>query len=449
MKIGIEREDLELILNKSLYDINVDSDMMDELISNMQKRDYKIGTVQHIVSGNVALESLPPIDLFVLAYETYKVLLNGKLNPDNFFTENEMEEIKNYKEQPDEQILQYPLTFKNVNIVEEGQYWSLVLDIQTINKLYNAKLIKYNYKTQRNPKLVKHRDSIIRTPNINYDSVNDIVEKIIQRKYTPPTMTFNLLKDGTDKIIYDKNKRTLTIYDGELNIADGFHNSLAIMTVLLEVNIRLNYPVRILNYDETRAGEFVKQIDKQNKISDDHLASIDMSELANVVVRNLNENTESDMRGMIATDRTMIRNNMALTMYTTMSNTIERLWDLQTRKDSEFLSDYLIKFFNELIGICTEEFKTNMQNYKKDSYINHESMFMFYLILAKELQDKENWVDLLYITMSKTDFTKNNSFWDDIGLATITATKLKRYFQNIQKESVHYIKGVIKNNGEI
>ncbi len=445
MKIGVEREDLELVLNRSLYDINADKDKMDRLIDNMQKRGYKIGTVQHVVSGNVVLESLPLIDLFVLAYETNRVLHRRSLSPDNFFTDSEIEQIVDYKEQPNEQTLQYPLVFEDVSVVEDGQYWILVLDIQTINKLYNAKLIKYNYKTQRNPKLLKHRDSIVRTPNINYDSVNDIAEKIIKKRYTPPTMTFNLLKDGTDNITYDKQKRTLVIHDGELNIIDGFHNSLAIMAVLLEVDMELNYPVRILNYDEARAGEFVKQVDMQNKISDDHLASIDMSELANVVVRNLNEDTESDMRGMIATDRAMIRNNMALTMYTTMSNTIESLWDLKTRKDAEDLSKYLIDFFNELIGIRTEEFKTDIAKYKRNSYVNYESMFIFYLILAKELQSKANWKDLLYVTIAETNFNKSNEFWDNIGLATTSADKLKRYSKNIQKELIQYIKGVVEN----
>ena len=39
-------------------------------------------------------------------------------------------------------------------------------------------------------------------------------------------------------------------------------------------------------------------------------------------------------------------------------------------------------------------------------------MFIYYLVIAKEIQEKYNWEEILFDILSDTDFTNNNRLWD-------------------------------------
>ena len=442
MKIGAEREDLQTLLSKSLYEISLDKNKKERLIQFMGNRGYLAGDVKMYLAGNVMLDTLFLIDLGVLTLAVYKITNKEKLNPENWFEEGKVNQIEKYTQPANKKILEYPLVFKPVLQLDHNR-WRYVGTMEEVINLYESDMITYNFNTQRDAKLYRVKGEFQKRPNVNYESVKQITDELVEGKYIPDEISFNLLKDGTDAIIYNEDDMSLTILDGELNIIDGYHNSIAIMSAKEKGISGVKYPIQFFNYDEAKAGQFIDQKNKQNKIESNHLAAMNMSELENTVARELNESAVSDFRGKIATDRAYINNGLALTMYLIMTETIKKLWNLKSRRDSRMLAEYLIDFFNELFGIYPEEFNSNIKNSKRYTNINHESIFIFYLVLAKELQGRENWRELLEKTITALDFSKDNEDWGDVGFMTTSIDRLTRHMNSMIEYSEAKIKEVL------
>lgn len=446
MKFGKERKNLDVTVSKYLYDINANNDKKDRMMTYLIKKKYPQGTAESMISGIIPPEVLPEIDIYVLLIGMYNITRIKDLDPRYWITDDEIEITNDYKEMLDEEILTFPLVIDDVLEVVKDEQWIFTGSNYFINKLYSAKLIKYNFRTQRNPKLIKRREGFKKVPNTNPSAVTEIADKIRKKKYTPNTITFNLNKDKMHDFRYDRDKKRLVILEGDIDILDGWHRCLSLMALLLtNPELRINFEIRFVNYSESRAAEFVKQEDIRNKISEQHLASIDVSDLSNSVTKEINENIESDMRGKIATDKVYIREGIALTMFTTVSKTIDVLWELVARFDVNKLSNYLIKFFNKLIEINQEELFTNIKENKKLNYINHEGMFVFYLTLAKEIQKYEDWEEKLVKVIENTNFNKNNLFWDNTGIITTSEAVINRHRKHAIKEFQKYIKEVLNN----
>ncbi len=446
MKLDKERVDLEIVMAKYIYDINADSEKRNGLISLLTEKGYLLGSATSMITGNVPLDVLPEIDLYVLLWGMHKLTSIGELNPKHWLNKDEVETVLEYKEYPDRETLTFPLILDNVLEVVEGEQWILVADMSFVNKLYNAKMIKYNFNTQRNPKLIKRRDGFKKVPNTNRKAISQIAQKIRDKLYTPNTITFNINKKDIHDFKYDKDKLRLTILEGTIDILDGWHRCLAMMTLLVtDPTLEFKFELRFVNYDEPRAAAFVKQEDIRNKISEQHLASINMTDIANSVTKQINEGIESDMRDKIATDRVYLREGTALTMFTTISETIDELWELVTRTDGNNLANYLIDFFNELIGLRQDELFVNILKNKRKNYVNHEGMFVFYLTLAKELENYKNWKELLKQIMKKTDFNKNNSFWKDLGVITTSEKEIQRHTKNAITRTKQYVEEVLQD----
>lgn len=449
MKFGKEKDDLDIVIAKYLEDINSNSEHKSRMIALLKEKDYLVGTALSMVTGNIPAEVLPEVDCHVLLVTMYSILGIGELNPKHWITNEEEFEANTHKEASRMDILTFPLVIDNVLEVVEGQQWIFVSDMKFIGNLYSAKMVEYEYKTQRDPKLIKNREKFTKMPNTNAVAVNQIAKSIKSKNYTPNTITFNLSKDDVYKYKYDSNTKQLIIYEGTINILDGWHRCLAIIALLTTSDIKCNFEIRFVIYNEARAANFVKQEDIRNKIAEQHIASIDMSELSHSVTRAINEEITSDMAEKIVTNRKYITNNMGLVMFKSISDTIEQLWKLDTRTDANNLSDYLIDFFNELIGLKKLELFSEIKQHKNKNYVNHEGMFVFYLTVAKELQQFKNWKELLKDIIEGTDFSKSNSFWDDLKIITKSEPTLNRFRKNAIKDITKYIEEVFLDVREI
>lgn len=249
--------------------------------------------------------------------------------------------------------------------------------------------------------------------------------------YEPDEITINLLKDGEDSFTYKNG--TITVNSGRLDIIDGWHRSSAILEAVVEnPEIEMYFELRFVNFDIQKARDFIVQKNKQRKISEKHIQSLNVSDYHNSITRTLNESPKSDFRGKIVTTKHLINKGYGLVTFDIIANAIDANFDIKTRSQSEKIQEYLISFFNEIYGIYYNEL-----NNRKGIYTEPFS-FIGYVAIASVLYQNENWKTLLSDVLSRINFTTNNIFYQDI----------KDYQVNISKRNINRVSDYFKKMTE-
>lgn len=414
MKVGANREQLENEIYKVLYDINQNREVKDEILNNLVQRGFSIGTAQQLLSQNMALETLNQYELGVIAYVIFKTTYAIMVDPSMYYDAKELETIEQYHIRTENKKTTFPIIFKNMIKYAENK-WVGTISVQDFVQINQNGLVTYNFETQRNPIYKKYKGVTIKKANINPSAVKEITERMINNTYEYDDVTINILADGREDFqfnVIQDSLGDLIINDATLNLIDGAHRLKGAEGALLRSpDIQGNFILVVTNFDVDEANHYIIQKDKRNPIDREYIEAKDITNLNNDVVRKINESMKSDIRGKITTDEYLINEGDALTLFSIMSKTIGRLWKVETRADSRKLSNYLIDFFNELVGIFPDELKKNIKNTRNKNYINHPNMFIYYLTIAKEIQGEEDWEDLLEIIIEETDFSKRNNEW--------------------------------------
>lgn len=402
MKLNYTIENFREKLKKAIYESSINSSIQEDIINKLAKRGYNLGIISGVFEGNVALDSLSMLDVGVFALEIYNIANIGYINPTIYLTDIELEKVKEYKKGDNQDLLEYPIVFDDVRQVAPD-IWTIVIPVQLIAKLGRSNMLNYEFETQREAKAIKTDDGIILTPTVNSQSIIEIKDEIIEGTLIPTILTFNVPLRESENFKYDRKLNKWILLSGKLNIIDGYHRYLGINAALREKDIDLNFEIRLTNFDTDKAKKFIVQEDKRNPISKEYIKSIDDTDLSTQLINRLNQNSKSELKGKITTDNTTINSGLALVSFEIMYLTIKKLWKLVTIDDSDSLFEYLRMFFNKLVGLYPEELKTNIQEYKKVSFINDERMFVLYLVLAKELEGNENWRNELESIMKKLE----------------------------------------------
>lgn len=445
MKIGVKREDLEHELYKSLYEINLTRHDKEAVFNKLLARGYLPGDIQQIIGGNTALEFLSQIELGVLADSIFKVTQNILVDPAFYYDEIEIEKINNFKIKIEQDTLSYPLIFDNM-IRKSDNMWVGVISVKYFVQLLQTRNILYNFDTQRAPMYIKHRNAMIRRPNINTESVTQIADLMIKNQYNYDDITLNILANGEEDFEFDEQKGIFKLNSGRLDLTDGAHRAKASENALLvNPNIDENFILLLTRFDINKANGYIIQKDKRNPLDEETKTSRDMSNLNNDVVKRINEDSTSDLAGMIVTDEFLINEGFGITLFSIMSKTIGKLWDIKTRKDARDLSNYLIDFFNELVGIFPNELKLDIKNNKDKNFINHQNMFIYYLTIAKEIQAKNQWRLLLDRIVDNTNFNTENEEWKG-SITYVSAESFDRKLPNIIKNYQEKIRSEVNEH---
>lgn len=436
-----DRQELEVILNNLIIknnDLRVVSNAIKDLFLS---KGMPIADFTDAWTQRKELNEVDMTVLFTLTKGLYDVTKDEKIKLENWFTETEIRDGNNYVYENIEKKIEYPLVIPNVLKGKEDQY-VFYLPAQTIKLWFDSGLLPYNFDTQRNPKIKKDEEGeLIKTANINVDSVNEIGESMEDGSFITNCITLNLLQDNTDRMEYNR-KKELIIYSGQINPIDGFHRIQG-MLVALARNPDLDYitEVRFTNWGEQKCKNFIFQEDKRNKIDGRYMGSIiDINKMGNKVVTSLNEST-SDMRGKIVTDVIYINNDKALTLFDVMSDTIDELYELKSNKDVMDLSKWLGMFFDYIIGSYPDEFIDNIGETKKISVINMPLTFVGYLALSKQLHGRNDWEDKLTNILLKIDFSIDNPIWEEIGIIRNGKTTIN-FTKTIMKKIINYFNNI-------
>lgn len=115
MKLNYTIESFRERLKRAIYESSINSSIQEDIINKLAKRGYNLGAISGVFEGNVALDSLSMIDVGVFALEIYNITNIGYINPSIYLTDIELEKVKEYKVTNNQDLLEYPVVFDDVD----------------------------------------------------------------------------------------------------------------------------------------------------------------------------------------------------------------------------------------------------------------------------------------------------------------------------------------------
>ena len=267
--------------------------------------DIPKGLVSDYVTSRASLSEATSFELFILFDSICNVLDDKKVkNIDEFFTAQEIQYFKKSKYEVEE--IKFPITFKMIQI--EDDQWTGKIDIKTLMKLRKAQLINYNVNAQRTMQRIVRGDKEVYKITLNKKSVNEIASSYENNTFIPNAITLNIPLEVDSDFYYNEEKCTLTIRSLEhFDVTDGYHRYIAACQVSdLNPDFNYNMELRIVNFTEDKAKQFIFQQDQQNKMSKVDSDSMNMNDESNFVVKRLNENPSCNLKGLIGRNEGII-----------------------------------------------------------------------------------------------------------------------------------------------
>lgn len=433
-------KNLKITINNYKHDRNVIDVVQDEL------NEYGLleGETQKIFIGRISLEQMNKNLLALFTKGLYAATNENLVNPKDYFTPEEIKKaITESSFTPARNNESFPVIIDNVIELTPQDYLTKI-NMHDVVKLYNNGLIDYDFRSQRNAKIINKNGVSYQTPNINKNSVEQIKNKILSGTYYADPITLNMILgsngDG-DELTYDVKNNKLYLNGGNLHILDGFHRLNAFVLAVLEnPDIKLEIPVIIKNYDIESAAEYFGQINTINTVDPSHLKSLKSERYGDLVAKQLIE--KSDLRGRVSQSKDIRNKDTELTTYLTLSDTIDEEFELNSNRDALLLSNYLKEFFDMLIGSYEKEFISDVKRIRKVSLINSNMMFAGYIVLARRFKEKNISVEYLLDVLHNIDFSKENPLWEEIGVlnngytSRMAKKQIKKYFNEINLDEV-------------
>ena len=347
----------------------------DLVAEKLRKVGISTGGTKKIINKNDPLEIQGQYMIFIITDAFYSATREPIIDPEKFFTEKEIKEYKQFNKEGAKSREKFPLTFKGVKKISDD-YYRLDSSIETIKDWAERKLFTYNFDTQRNAKV---KDGIL-MPSINKKSVQEIAERIQEGRFHSNHLTFNLLSNGEEEFKYDSKNRVLTIYNGEMNIIDGFHRVLGILRALSE-NPESTYVtgINITNFDIDKARDFIVQENKQNPINQTQLKSWDKERMSTIVIEKINTSADSEFKGLVVTDMKFIKAKKGMVHFEHLEHVIDKYFKIKNIRDANNTSKKIVDGLNEIAGCKYDEFKN------KDGFWFNTLMVSGYLYIIDEI----------------------------------------------------------------
>ena len=367
-------------LKPILYQYNAKRVIKQQIIDKFKEHGIFPGDVSDIFSQNTPIETLSTNILCLLTKYLYEETKEESINYNEFFTEFEINQAVNYKEEKKEEGL-YPIIFENV-IQDAAGDFSTTLPIARNAELINNRIFKYNPETQR-PLISKfYSGKELKEIDLNKRSREAITRNIVNGTQIPNTVTINLLQTGEENFEYNAKSQTLTIYSGEIDMIDGYHRILSAWFAYNEKpSLEFYYKLRIVNWDVEKAKAFIFQETLGNKIDPTKAKSYNVNNPYNVIVNKLNENPKSNIRGKITNDKMDITNNKALIMFNVIFDAIQHMFEVKDNSQIVEVSNYLKDGINLIIDNNVDILKAPQE----------DILWVAYICILKRYYNKDDW----------------------------------------------------------
>lgn len=255
------------------------------------------GLTADLVAGRKTFAEVSEFCLFILIEGLDKTYNNQKIN--FFFTE---QEIKTYSKAKYEiSNSKFPIEFNVIQVTPTQ--WIGTIDVQSLMKLRNAQLINYNENAQRALQKIIKGDKEFFKIQINKKAVNDIVDSLKSEMYIPDDLTLNIPEEDIENdFVFDPRTSRLIIKNiKHFDMTDGYHRYLSLCR-LYDLNNEFNYnmELRITNFSEEKARQFIWQKDQKTKMRKIDSDSFNTVNPGNIVTSKINESSKCNIQGMVA-----------------------------------------------------------------------------------------------------------------------------------------------------
>jgi hypothetical protein len=293
------KKSLEQYLGEQCEKIVLDNGVC-KRIYDYANENYDIpkGMVSDLITMRVSLSEASEFVLFILLDTIEKVTEQKKSVIDQFYTMQEVQQYRKSKYEVDK--IKFPLVFKMIQVADDQ--WTGSIDVKALMKLRAAQLINYNTNAQRTMQKIVKGDKEFYKITLNQKSVNDIAESFRNNTFIPNPLTLNVPMETDFDFYYDKDTCSLVIKSLEhLDIVDGFHRYIAACQIS-DADNSFNYPMelRIINFSEDKAKQFIYQEDQKTKMRKIDSNSLNMNKASNIIVTRLNENVRCNLKGLIS-----------------------------------------------------------------------------------------------------------------------------------------------------
>jgi hypothetical protein len=415
----ISREKVERIVAMALSEINGKRKNKEVFTNKMKERGFSTGEAISILTGQNPLIQITDELLYLLVYICHGVVksedIQQKLTPDRILTDKEIEIAKQIKmERKSDSI--YPVVIENVNLDMEDDF-STIFTIEKLSEYFDNRLIKYNSETQR-PLISKwYNNQEVKEVFVNDKNRKAIERNILEGKQVSNYITLNILANGEEDFSYNSDKRTLTIYSGEIDLLDGFHRTLAGRNAFhRDPSVKFNYKIRVVHWDVEKAKAFIHQESLGTQLDPLAKKTYDVYNEVNQVVHKLNENPKSIFRNKITTEKSKLDNGNALIMFDLVFDCIDHLFKVKNNKDVIVVSNYIQNVMSSIV----------FNDINILDQVIDPRLFITYMIIASLNFGKEEWEESVFMQVSKID----KSYIESLEFKKLNKTfinKIKQY----------------------
>jgi hypothetical protein len=376
-----ERFDLEKELNKIISENSKDRNVKAAVIEEFTSRNILAGDATDIFTLRLPLSVVSQVVLYVFTKALYQATKSDNINPAKYFTELEIKEGNEYILDVKDNT-KYPLIFKNVRRLNDDM-WITSMTAQDIVELYGKRVIIYNPETQRELKRKEYHDKIVEQIDINKSSVQEIKKDILKNKFISNFITFNVLQNGSENFEYNDKNEEFIIHSGEVNILDGWHRSLGIVYAVQENN-KVDFRIGIIltNFEVEKAQRYIVQEDKKNKMKKTTIKQKDVDNFSNLIVRKINENSNSYLASKIVSDNLIIKKGDGLVISNVLRDAIELTFNPKNTQDFIKYSKIIIDGLNHIIE-CKPELLEN--------YVINQHVWVLYVCLIEKFYQRPDW----------------------------------------------------------
>lgn len=273
-----------------LYALNKDAvEKMQKYM--MDKYNFRLSEAADLITQKSPLTTENVYVCFCVADALAQI--DNRVKLEDWFTDKEISTFSSETIQRDK--FKFPITIPAVQITDDQ--WIGTCDCDFLMKLREAQKIYYNTNTQRTlQRIVKNGQESYRIM-LNRTAVQEIKTAYDNETYIPDTISLNMPDDT--EFWYNAEKREIVIESlDHFDIIDGFHRYTA-MCMEKDANPDFNYPMelRIVQYDEIKAKQFIWQQDQKTKMKKLDSESLNVSAPENIVAEKLNRNPMFNLHG--------------------------------------------------------------------------------------------------------------------------------------------------------
>ncbi|MFE4571350.1 DNA sulfur modification protein DndB [Paenibacillus chitinolyticus] len=379
-----DRSELENNLVNAIERIKYKRKNIEEVNKTLSEYDIPSGFFNEIIKKQSLLGDIDTAVLCLISMAIFKIDGADDVRTENYFTEGEILEAKKHTgvKDSDANDVKLPIPINSVLQIDHENYVTTIKISEPV-KWYHNKIIVYDFETQRSAKYKRGRDGVVPVPDVNLQSVKDIAEHMLNETYLPDMITLNVYSEEIDPITYNPKSKVLTIKEGAtVSILDGFHRLQgAVRALSVNPDLRQDIILSIRVFDTDTAKKYFGQINTINVVKTERLEELKQEKVSYVAVKQLQIN--SDLKGKIASGSKISELAGQYTTSDILANAIDQVFEPKTAFEAKEVGVYLTDFFNNLLGIFSDEFNT------KTNLLRQPRMFIGYIVIAKIFKDKD------------------------------------------------------------